>query len=87
MIRLYHIVLNVTANTMLRPEQGRQIDLRMLMKDIRCISETGQYSRLIAHKAYPLAFQFIYLVFDQNLYARPDPGFIHNFLYFVFLDY
>jgi hypothetical protein len=74
---LDHVVLDVTANAMLWPEQCSQLNLGMLMKEIRGVMKVVIDGRLITNKPNPGALQKVDLVIQQAFNTQFDSFLLH----------
>jgi hypothetical protein len=77
MLSFDHVVLNVTANAVLGPEQRSQIDLWMLMKEIRGVVKVVVDGCLITNKPNPGAPQQVDFVIQQAFNAQFDWFLLH----------
>jgi hypothetical protein len=69
--------LHVAAYAVLRAEKCRQLDSRMIEKDICRVTQVGQDRRLVADQSNILSFEQINAIIQQNFYSRTDSVIYH----------
>ena len=83
MVRLDHIVLHVTPYAVLRTKERREIDVRMLVKQIRDVPKTVIDRRLITNQTDPRAPHEINSILEKLFNSQGDGLWFtsaHNYL-------